>query len=503
MEGRSDLPPVFQKFPLAFHAELLRGYPRMPMDVAKPKPKLRRLESKSVTAAFYIYDPFDHLAAYNEDGKKMGTQMLEAPPTQCVVLSNGTVVTTASGSPNIVIETIQTSGEKQVFSLPPEEQTNGEYSLIEFPKNHVCVYRPDHLFIFDPLNPFTTHRSVEAVSKAFQQFNGNLYLWNETQWAVFDGVTPIVWTPAFTNGDGPKWVSFDGKPIAFTNDWLIESSPIWVSHTEFVHMSKGRVCIYSTEAKLSNPFPLKPYVDGKFGKLYFVVDRENVLIAQWPSWSEQSTQVRLTVFCTKRTEEPTVIYENLNWFNNQRVGLTPMNDIIGGFKWPFLQTNMMNGLEIQILNLETNRLLCSFSSSDVVRTAFLGDSLAILQTDRDVDIVKLKKDTNRDLNLQRGQLFLPKFQDALHPPTPFASPPITPEIKEPLKEVPKEIVVKEPVSETMVIKEAPKEVSDHKVPLEPMPEALTEVNPSKSTLASPPDSTTTPTATSESYCVIC
>lgn len=373
--------------------------------------------------AYYIYNAYEHLTGYDCDGKKLTSQMVESPPTQCVVLSNGVVAMTSETAMygNIVLETINKTGEKQIISLPQKEQTDEKFILFEFPKNHVCVYRHDRLFFFDPLNPFTTHKSVKVDSSAFQQLDGKLYLWNLDNWRVYDGVTlPSVWNTM--SNDCP---------------WPIQGTPEWVSPTQFVHYSYANgirtVCLYDTTTKVCRPFPLKNFNETKrLGEVWFVVSGCRVLITQWPGWDEQSTFVKLTVFCTQTFE---AIYENENWFDNRRVGLAPMKTIVGGFQWPFLQKNMPD--EIQMYNLETNQLLCACETTCLspVQTTFIG-LLAIVQSQNEYDVLRLNKDTNRKLKFRSGQLFVHKFLDETIPiPT---APPLTIIVPE---ETAKDIVV--------------------------------------------------------------
>ncbi len=452
------LPPVFHKFPPSFHTKLVGLHPRMPSPIqiaTSTKKRAKKLQDCCV--AYYIYNAYEHLVSYDCDAKKIAAQMVESPPSQCVVLSNGVVAMTSETATygNVVVETIQSSGEKQIISLPQQEQGDLKFVLLEFPKNHVCIYRHDHLFFFDPLNPFTTHKSVKVDSTSYQQLDGKLYLWSGDKWCVFDGVSmPEVWQKMPEN-----------CPMS------IEGTPVWVSPTQFVHYSRQRrrnVCIYDTTTQKCQPLPLKPYADTKLGEVYFIVDNCRVLVTQWPGWDEQSSQVRLTVFCTKSMQ---VLYENLEWYNNQRVGLAPMKTIVGGFQWPYLQTNFKNGPEVQIFNLETNKLLCSHATnilSQMVKTTFLNE-LAIVQAQGEYDVLKLSKDTNRSLKFRSGQLFRHEFLDC------------QPELKL-LITVPEEvaipIVVEPPKSEVPVPKTEEVKVEEKKPDAQPVTPAT---DPSAST----------------------
>lgn len=475
-QSEDSLPPVFRKYPKSFHDRLLTQYPCYPSPV-QVTTKKRTKKIQDCCPAYYIYNAYEHLVSYDCDGKKITSQMVESPPSQCIVLSNGTVAMTSETATygNIVVETIEKTGEKQTISLPQQEQGDLKFSLLEFPKNHVCVYHHDHFFFFDPLNPFTTHKSIKIESSSFQQLDGKLYLWsndeNNGKWCVLDGAnTELVW-----------------KSMPETCDRPIEGTPVWVSPTEFVHYSRQivsrvrNVCVYDTTNQKCEALPLKSYCDGQLGEVYFVVDGCRVLISQWPSWDEQSSQVRMTVFCTRTSS---ILYENLTWYNNQRVGLAPMKTIIGGFQWPYLQTNMMSGPEVQIFNLETNKLLCSHQTNilnQVVKTTFVGD-LAIVQTGQEYDVLKLSKDTNRSLKFRSGQLFRHEF---------LVEVPVVPELK--LVVTPaEEVKVEPPKSETVVVIEPKMEVEPTK-----------EEKKSEPAQPQPPTPVTAPTDPGASTCTIC
>lgn len=418
---------IFDRYPPEFKSELEGRFPQQPSSITITIPKRMGKTSAHRPVAFYVHNSLEHLTSFDADGQKIQSQQTESTPTKCLVLSNGVVVMTFEGKEfgNVTLETIQPTGEKQIISLPEHQQQEKEpYELVEFPKNCVCVWRQTGLFIFDPLNPFTTHQSFPEPSNEFQQLDGRLIL-HQSNLMMSE-----------------KWIQLkEGKDNEIEQSVLFEPTKEqsvwkWISSTTYLNSSFQ---LGSIEQKYPSNLPLKPYIDNLLGDLFCVVDRHYVLVAQWPSWNERSTQVRLTVFDTNTTPI-SIVYENLTWFNNQRVGQAPMRTIIGAFSWPYLQVNKMHdGSDLEIFNLKTNKLLCACTFTtpcDEFRTIFLGD-LAILQSDGEYDILNLKRDTNRSLRLREGRMFFNQFVPEPEPK------PIEPEkpIEQPKLETPTVVVI--------------------------------------------------------------
>jgi len=405
------LAPVYRRIENAeqFNCKLAKSFPRKakPLEIYLPrKNKTIVMTGSKKPTAFYICDVHNYLVSYDEDGTRLYGRTQDKAPDQGIVLSNGCVVQSHAGPVynNLVITTLM-DGQTQVISLPESEDSK-DYKLLEFPKNMICVYRQDRLFMFDPQNPFTTHRQLLVSSTAFHQYQGSLYLWNANK---------NMWNVISSNDIGViREIPVDFK----VHNCQV---PRWISSHQFVMMENEvskRIGVYCTKDHAFEPFVLNQYENKSFGKCMFMVSSSSssnpsyVLVAQWPSWEEKSFDVRLTVFHVDGTI--TKVYENLKWFDNRAVGTAPIYNMIGGFSWPYLQKFIAPTSFLSIDNLETNKPVGFFKCNVPVVTRFLGD-LAIVQNpaNLNLDIVHLKETHRQDLLFRFGRLFVNSFSEAL------------------------------------------------------------------------------------------
>lgn len=462
-----EIPSVARKFSPDFYRNLRSKYPQAPKTMQiNVRRALKRPLLQPKPVAFYMYNIFDHLVSFDADGTQIEERKGDGMVRQCVVLSNGCVVTTLDGAifKNIVLETYNpATGDKQTVSLPQEEQTTETYTLLEFPKNHVCVYRKSSVFVFDPLNPFTTFARRAVCSHDYQQFNGALYLWCNVAktWTILSNskldIAKVVKADiSFDAKCTPRWVS----PSSFV--CMIDASP--------VKPYGGTVGLFNIDTNTFAPFNLKPYVNDSVGQLVHYVDRHYVMIVQWPGWAEQSTDVRMTVFCTKTNE--TLFSQTM--LNNRTTGLAAMNDFVGGFKWPYVQLKFSELLNVQVYNLDTRLIEFNYPVSimtvkEPIATVFMGE-LAIMSIKQEVVVRHFKQIKTKSLMF--GRLFYPNFQDEtipIAPPITVVTPQETlpyrltvivdpptdapAEIVKPVEaDVAKDIVVDTPKSETPVVK---------------------------------------------------
>jgi hypothetical protein len=399
------LPSVYHRIENAktFHADLLKKYPqaRKPLTIHLPKRNKTVVIGSGIRkpTAFYICDAHNKLVAFDEDGTRQDARSLERSPDQCIILSNGCIVQSYAGNVynNLVISTFMDETH-QVISLPEAEDVKS-YTLMEFPKNHVCIYRSTQLFIFDPLNPFTTNRTIEVKSTFPQQFEGNLYLWNANtiygEWVI-------------RPGDLTKAMSVVRASQHFYD-------PKWISSHQFVALNQFKqIGIYCTKSKLFGLLQLTEYANNKLGRCMYITSKNYVLVAQWPSWDEQSFDVRLTVFCIEGMDFKKV-YENLQWFNNKQVGTAPIYSMIGGFSWPYLQKFLVVNLTLSIDNLETNKNIGRFKCNVPVKCDFVGDHLAVVTNPMNSSCVRIPlRETEygsipMDLPFTSGRMFRNTF----------------------------------------------------------------------------------------------